>query len=219
MKRPHLWVLSTVLAALALLSARPALACKCALPSVEEGRADASALFEGRVLSIEEKSREGAMPVNHVKLAVVRSWKGLDREEQVEVTTNTQSAACGYTFAKDTSYLVYARESDGQLDVSLCSRTRPLADAAEDLAILGAGATPVRVTKAIDTDAGGVAKDAAQPGSAQQRPPSEVPPAKKRGCSLAGEHGANADGAGALFAGLGLLALIVRRRRLAHSAG
>lgn len=220
MKRPHLWALSTLLVAFALLSARPALACKCAIATVEEGRADASALFEGRVISIEEKSQEGAMPVNQVKLAVVRSWKGLDQEEQVVVITNTQSAACGYTFAKDTSYLVYARESDGHLDVSLCSRTRPIADAAEDLAKLGAGATPVRVTNAVDAGADSTPKSAPQPGSAaaQQKPPSEVPPPKKRGCSLAPESGEDADGAGALLAGMGVIALIARRRRLPSSA-
>src|SRR5690606_22193376 len=59
--------------------------------------------------------------------------------------TNSSSAACGYTFEKNTSYLVYARESEGRLHVSLCSRTRPMAEAADDLVVLGAGATPVHI--------------------------------------------------------------------------
>jgi hypothetical protein len=54
----------------------------------------------------------------------------------VSVTTAGSGPACGYTFKIGGQYLVYAyRPKDGSgLSVSLCSRTRPLANAAEDLA-------------------------------------------------------------------------------------
>ena len=212
----HSLVLALVLGTASLLVSAPALACKCAVPTVEAGRADATALFEGRVLRVAEETPEGMMPYHRVTLAVVRSWKGLEREEQVEAITNTQSAACGYPFTKDTSYLVYAKESEGKLHVSLCSRTKPMADAAEDLAVLGAGATPVRIVpKAQDAAVAGEPKSGPDSTNADvpnaDAPKPDAPKAgKKRGCAV-GEvaDGESSGGLAALFA----LALVMRLRR------
>ena len=52
-----------------------------------------------------------------------------------------RGTACGYGFEPAKSYLVYASATDGALSTNLCSRTRPMAQAAEDLAVLGMGAT------------------------------------------------------------------------------
>jgi hypothetical protein len=57
---------------------------------------------------------------------------------------------CGYNFARAQQYLVYAivgprsGAKDTYLVTSLCSRTRGLATASEDLAFLGAGQKPVK---------------------------------------------------------------------------
>jgi hypothetical protein len=75
-------------------------------------------------------------------LQVVRAWKGV-QNEQLEVSTPMESAACGYDFAQDESYFVYASERDGHLNVNSCSRTRKMSDADEDVRTLGMGATPV----------------------------------------------------------------------------
>ena len=83
-----------------------------------------------------------------VTLALVRTWKGLENKESVIVSTSDSSASCGYTFEPNTSYLVYASGSETALEVSGCSRTRAMTDASEDLAILGAGITPVEVNPA-----------------------------------------------------------------------
>jgi uncharacterized protein (TIGR03382 family) len=218
MTRLHWLALSCALALTALLRATPAQACKCMLPTVDAARQDSSAIFEGRVLGVQEQAAENAMPVHRVTLAVVRTWKGLERDEQIDVFTNTQSASCGYTFAKETSYLVYARESEGRLHVSLCSRTRPLADASEDLVALGAGSTPVHIApKASRTD-GGISADAAPAGGdskAATASPSKGAgaAAKKRGCSAAPVPSTNgATSFGALL-GLAAFGLLVRRRR------
>ena len=112
-----------------------ALACKCAPHSVAEGLNDAAAVFEGRVVSIEDVS-EGTDPAvakKRVTLSIVRVWKDLEDIETVTITTNAESAACGFQFERDKSYLVYANRSEQSLTVHSCTRTRLIADAGEDL--------------------------------------------------------------------------------------
>lgn len=179
----------------ALLVSTPALACKCMVPPVASAREDASELFEGRVLAIDDIV--GASPATNgekrVTLSVVRTWKGLDNEESVVVYTNGSSAACGYTFALGVSYLIYARDHEGRITVSNCSRTKPIADSSEDLAVLGAGATPVKVEPKPDA---GITKSA--PASAVETAPrttpdgagtpsASPPPPPRRGCGQGGQ--------------------------------
>ena len=158
-------VAATLGAALLLVRA-PALACSCVFPSVDAAREGAAALFEGRVLDVTDLMADGGaeVAVREVRLAVVRSWKGLDKDEQVTLHTNAQGSMCGYAFAKGASYLVYAEQDGAQLSVSACSRTRPLADAGEDLIALGAGATPVRIAPKSAADAGSADAGAADGG-------------------------------------------------------
>ncbi len=203
--------LSALLAfAVCLLVARPsAHACKCMLPEVEPAREDASTLFEGRVLSIDTiaGASDATNGEKKVTLAIVRTWKGLDTVEKVDVYTNGSTAACGYPFAKDTSYLVYTRNHDGRETVSLCGRTRPIADAQEDLTKLGAGATPVKVEPkaAPQSSAPAGAVEVAPPTTPDGAgaPSAAPPPPTKRGCG-AGTH--------ALAPWL-VLPLALRRRR------
>ena len=190
-------------AALFLVSA-PALACSCVFPSVEAAREDAAALFEGRVLDVADLRVDGGpeLAEREVKLAVVRSWKGLDKNEQVTLRTNAQGSLCGYAFAKGTSYLVYAEHDGGQLSVSACSRTRPMADAGEDLIALGAGATPVTIAPKSAGGASGTADAGAGDAGASVKP-------VKRGGGCASTRG-QASLAPYLLA---LPALMWRRRR------
>jgi len=170
---PLLGLSAAVLAA-ALSVTTPASACSCVFPTIEAAREDASAVFEGRVVAIKPLVTDAgpAADKQQVTFAVVRTWKGLDREERVDIVTNSSSSLCGYTFASDTSYLVYTEGQPGALSVSACSRTRPLADAAEDLTSLGAGATPVAPSPKT-ADAG--APDAGTP--------SAVKPPRAGGCA------------------------------------
>lgn len=121
--------------------ASPAAACKCAPLTPAQAKDDATAVFEGHVVEVTEEPGPPG-PHRKVRLKVVRAWKGVTAEELV-ITTPAESAACGVDLAKDQSYLVYATQQDDVLRVHSCSRTRPLADAEEDLAGLGMGATPV----------------------------------------------------------------------------
>jgi hypothetical protein len=195
-----------------LLIARPsAHACKCMLPEFEAAREDASALFEGRVLAIDDIVGASAATNGEKKvtLAVVRTWKGLDNEEQVELYTNGSTAACGYPFAKDASYLIYTRTHEGRSTVSHCSRTKQVADASEDLVKLGAGATPVKVepTKpdVKSAPAGAVKVAPATTPDGAGTPSASPPPPTKRGCGA---------GSAALLPWLAL-PLMRRRKRTA----
>jgi hypothetical protein len=104
----------------------------------------AVAVFEGYVVEIREPDpgQRGASAQRHVRMQVARAWKGME-SEQAEVGTASASEACGYSFRVGQGYLVYASAADGQLRVSSCSRTRILAEADEDIRLLGMGATPV----------------------------------------------------------------------------
>ena len=181
----------------AALWASPAAACKCKFPSVDEAKEGAVAIFEGRVSKIEDgaKVEGGPPPGKRVTFALVRSWKTLEDQEVVTLRTNESSASCGYAFELNTSYLVYAGGEPGALSASACSRTRKMGEAAEDLAGLGAGITPVKVEPAADAGA------------------KPAPKTKTAGCATSGSASAKTSSAGLWFLGTPALGLAARRRR------
>ena len=127
------------------LGASRARACSCAARTPEQAFESASAVFEGQVTGIERSKAgpDGGAPELLVTLRVVRAWKGVDHE-QVTVLTAGDEAACGYRFQDGKSYLVYAPPGEPHLRVSLCSRTRPAAEAREEMDAMGVGVVPVR---------------------------------------------------------------------------
>jgi hypothetical protein len=127
--------LSMTLASAALLGADAALACSCApLPGPPQARDHAAAVFTGTVLGITREDNRRL-----VRLRVEEAWKGA-RCEEVTVSTGLGDSDCGYAFQEGQTYLVYAEERRGRLSTNLCTRTRPAAEAGEDLAALGAPA-------------------------------------------------------------------------------
>ncbi len=127
--------------------------CSC-IPPVppREALGQSDAVFAGRVVSVTERREEDpghpGGPHLEVRIVAGRRWKGAGADTVV-VRTADSSAACGYPFEAGGEYLVYARGEDA-LRVVSCSRTRPLAQAGEDLAALGAPAvTRIPVRKEI----------------------------------------------------------------------
>ena len=117
-------------------------ACSCAGPGsvcAAVGRADT--VFVGRVVSVGASGGQ-------VDLAVVEPLRGV---QDWQVRINNGPGNCAYGFTAGESYLVYTyRTPDGQMWTSMCTRTRPVAAAAEDLAYLRSLAairpeTPARV--------------------------------------------------------------------------
>jgi hypothetical protein len=172
-------------------------ACSCMMQAQPDAYEQSVAVFEGHVLEVKAPPSPDAPGQTSVRMQVVRAWKGIESEE-VTITTAANSAACGYAFAVDESYLVYADALDGELQVSLCSRTQPIAAAGEDLKALGLGATPVN-------------PKAQAPEVVAQEPRPTEPPARGgcAGCATTG------GGAGApLSAGAAvLLSLLLTCRR------
>jgi hypothetical protein len=192
------------LLALATLSAvtthaEHAHACSCSVQTAEQAFEHADAVFEGRVTEVTEPAGEngvvsGADPVR-ITLSVVRAFKGA-ATETVELLTSASSAACGFGFEKDQSYLVYANETDGSLRTGLCSGTKRVEDAGPELAALGSGVTPV---------------DPSPPGApAVQAPPRRAPGG---GCASCAAGGAPLRGADGVVLTLLVAAALVRRRR------
>ncbi len=111
-------------------------ACSCMKISPSEALSSAYAVFTGQVTKIEPNTATGFGGIE-ITLRVKKLWKGT-LDEQVEVHTAGNSAACGYGFAKGETYLVYAeRDEADPMRVSLCSRTSLVANAQEDLDFLG----------------------------------------------------------------------------------
>lgn len=120
------------------LSAPTARACTCiGPPPPAEALSEAAAVFVGTADDLDEVDGQRGKELS-VRLHVDRVYKGLEGE-QVAVRTASNGAACGFGFERGERYLVYAHEYEGQLRVSLCSRTRAAAHARADFRALGAG--------------------------------------------------------------------------------
>lgn len=126
--------------------------------------ADATAVFSGEVLDIEERPPTrmfGGMriPSSKVNLRVSGVWKGPQRGA-LEVSTPIDGAACGYPFKEGQEYLVYAYGKEEPLTVDLCSQTKLLSKAGANLAVLGDGERPKGGGEVLTDTSGGVSAGA-----------------------------------------------------------
>jgi hypothetical protein len=115
-------------------------ACSCAgRPAPCEAYWDASVIFAGTVTySSQASGKKGSYALSKrlVRFNVDEAFLGLNGTE-AELFTGLGDADCGYGFKLGGQYLVYAyRQKDGSLYTGICSRTRPLSDAADDLAYI-----------------------------------------------------------------------------------
>jgi hypothetical protein len=137
--------------ALALLVLLPdcAHACSCssggALYRVLAKGTDASAVFSGEVLDVQEGDR--------VTLRVFEVWKGPQRET-LEVRTRMDPVFCGYPFKEGQEYLVYAYGKEEPFNTDLCSQTKLLSKAGPNLRVLGDGRSSGNDSALSDTSGG-----------------------------------------------------------------
>jgi hypothetical protein len=117
-------------------------ACTCIGPRTPcEAYGTAAAVFVGTAIRsgkaepLKDKSEPHPEPVV-VKFAVEQSYLGVDSTEVV-VFTGFGGGDCGYQFKIGERYLVYAYRDHIRLVTGICTRTRPFAQATEDLAFLG----------------------------------------------------------------------------------
>ena len=117
------------------------LACSCMPPGKpSEEMKESAAVFSGRVVEIRRNQRTDDFFARvEAVIEVERVWKGVEKAT-VSVFTSSDSAACGYGFKEGETYLVYASgDKEGRLLTTICTRTRRMKDAGEDLKELGPG--------------------------------------------------------------------------------
>jgi hypothetical protein len=129
-----------LLASAALLFALEAAACQCGeRPSLQESLG-ATAIFEGTIVDkrVVFASQYGEVfPAVEYEFSVLRSWKGVSNER---VWLLGGYSNCASHFYGNQRYLVFASphwEEPGALSASICSRTRPISAAADDIRDLG----------------------------------------------------------------------------------
>ena len=129
-----------VAAVVALLASAPRVdACSCITGApICETFWKTSVVFAGEVLEL----RDAPEPIGEVlsgrrvvTFRVEKSWRG-EAAGEVQVRTGTGGGDCGYTFQRGVKYLVYANTREGRLYTGTCNRTKPLAEAGDDLAYL-----------------------------------------------------------------------------------
>ena len=135
-----------IAASLFIISAESAQACSCMRATPEQHFESANAVFSGRVVNVITPRRntqrpQFSFPQKRVMFEVSDVWKGQERR-RLMVMTSDSSASCGFNFTEGESYLVYASRSDNRLTTSLCSGTKLLSQAQEDLRMLEDPETP-----------------------------------------------------------------------------
>ena len=116
------------------LTARSILACSCkAPPPPKEAMETMAAVFAGNVLKVETDEKAHQVQVS---FDTSRVWKG---DVAKTVTVITSGGTCGFGFHEGDSYLVYAYDHGGQFNTNICTRTKVLSHAKEDLDALGEG--------------------------------------------------------------------------------
>ena len=76
-----------------------------------------------------------------IPFEVISSWKGVDKTH-VLIHTGFGGGDCGVGFNQGDEYLIYAYGNDDNLETNICTRTRPISRASDDLTYLG-GLTPL----------------------------------------------------------------------------
>lgn len=77
----------------------------------------------------------GRFPQKQVSMKITRALTGLDASaKEITIETGLGGGDCGYGFERGVEYIVYAfKQPNGQLSTGICSPTRPVSSAAEDL--------------------------------------------------------------------------------------
>jgi hypothetical protein len=140
-KRSALYVLFlTAFAGVGLT--RQAHACQCgAKPPADVAVGQSDVVIAGVVTAVDQAAPNpaaGALPpVSRVRIKVQKRWKGA----AVSELTLTQASTCAYSFQLGRAYLVFAGSHgspNGNVEASKCLPNKPYAQAAPELALLGA---------------------------------------------------------------------------------
>jgi hypothetical protein len=125
--------------ALLALSTHNVFACSCAGSSPPcQAYGEAAAVFVGTVIdshNVTIKYGDIDEQMRSVRFSLDTAFRGVEAA-QVEVLTGFGGGDCGFGFVQSQQYLVYAYEFQGKLSTNICTRTRSIAKAQEDLLYL-----------------------------------------------------------------------------------
>jgi hypothetical protein len=130
-----------------LLSASAAFSCDCSSSRPPcQSFGNTAAVFVGTPIEVKQTTgkllanNEPEYPQKIFSFRVDESFRGVNAA-QIEVRTGMEDGDCGYRFNLGERYLVYANfnPANGFYDTSICTRTRPLSEAAEDLDYIRGG--------------------------------------------------------------------------------
>ncbi|MEO6391272.1 MAG: hypothetical protein ABIP75_05425 [Pyrinomonadaceae bacterium] len=146
MTRTHISLFSYVIAIVCFVGfPSTAQACSCASDdSVRDAFGGASAVFVGEVVgSLEQKTltdtagQTTTYDVGEIYFSVQEVFSGVEGRKKVTIHSGTGGGDCGYWFQRNTRYLIYAYgEPNKRLSTNICTRTRPLDEATDDLTVL-----------------------------------------------------------------------------------
>lgn len=124
-------------------------ACSCDGPNTIKEELDlSSTVFSGKVVVIIDENKNKSIQSSADPIAVYfkvnEYWKG-PNQSPITVYTVRNTESCGYEFELNQEYLVYANESNGEIQVNYCSKTTPLSLAENDLSELGKGEKPIEL--------------------------------------------------------------------------
>jgi hypothetical protein len=109
---------------------------KCAVPPLKQALLAASSVFTGKVLSMTQVERGKTF-----EFEVEKYWKGTG-SKKLKVTVYESSRFQAF-YRQDGKYLVFARiDEDAGLIDGRCSRSKDIADAADDIRSLGKAKVP-----------------------------------------------------------------------------
>lgn len=140
MKIIVLCVLVSIICSLSANSATSAARCPIRSESAADTLKNSEAVFLGEVVEIKV-----AGDLSEARFMVVQSWKGVETEDVTILSNPRLTESPRYGVGEN--YLVFAGLKDGQLFTGVCSRTRRLDAAQEDLKQLGEGKKPKAVQR------------------------------------------------------------------------
>ncbi len=125
-------------------------ACECmSVGAPCKAFANTPAIFSGRVAKIVV----GANGYRVVTFEISQAYRGVNTNETTaEVATGSGGGDCGYAFKEGASYLVYALNGApplgeaGKFFTTICTRTRPLSEAKDDIEYLTKKDDPARAS-------------------------------------------------------------------------
>jgi len=118
-----------------LINTHPISACSCAtIASPTESLKTSTAIFVGKVINIDIPTGDIISSSDRVTVTfqVSQSWKG-STDQTIVLTTARYGSLCGVGFKDNEEYIVYASGEEDALTAHLCSGTKLLAYAQDDL--------------------------------------------------------------------------------------